>query len=241
MIKENPVVETPQRSVLVTGCGRSGSRYLAEVLTAAGLPCTHERVFTGREQDHRQLAARTAEASWYAVPWLSDVSDTTLVLHVVRHPLRCVGSWVGLRFFDRGQTERPLWKHVIKRALNLPASGQYRSIQVVRTHRPSVFAAATAAERGAAYWLQWNRWVEDECATHRDRYRRIRLEDVTSAAVVEFVREAGVDPAPNAAGAVREISRQTNTRGSRVDLQWSDLGVHEKAVRALAERYGYAV
>lgn len=84
--------------MIVTGTGRCGTGYMAQVLTRAGLECTHEEVFTpDGPVEHPHV---WAEASWLAVPYLSHHPRTPVVL-VHRHPLAVISSFVGQHFFDR--------------------------------------------------------------------------------------------------------------------------------------------
>src|SRR5438874_64358 len=105
---------------VVTGTGRSGTVYLANLLTRSGIPCGHESIFTpggldealarveGRSPIH--VSAISVEACG---PWLPDalslVADSSYmaapfldhavlayahVLHVVRHPMDVINSFV---------------------------------------------------------------------------------------------------------------------------------------------------
>src|SRR6516225_10533359 len=96
-------------SFLIVGTGRSGTVYLARLLTGVGIPCSHERVFNGNDIDDAIRALEApggknsecsryfgldehtlplAESSYMAVPfllhpWLADAA----IIHVVRDPL----------------------------------------------------------------------------------------------------------------------------------------------------------
>jgi len=80
--------------VLVTGIGRSGTKYMSSVLTESGLACGHEALFDWRTKKLPSWRGKTAESSWYATPWLSHYGDTVLKIHLVRHPLDWLSSWV---------------------------------------------------------------------------------------------------------------------------------------------------
>lgn len=86
--------------VLCTGIGRSGTAYMAAVLTASGIPCGHEQIF-----NVDRLAGRggfqqpgwgdaVAESSWFAVPWLGNIGGHVHVVHLARHPIHWLESWV---------------------------------------------------------------------------------------------------------------------------------------------------
>lgn len=230
---------TASRPLLVTGCGRSGSRYTASALTAAGLPCTHERVFTGRDGDVTGVIGGHAESSWFAVPWMSRLQPDTLVMHQVRDPLKCIASYVGMGFFDHRPRERPLWKHYVKRAVGTPPSSQLRIIRMVERFQPDVFEPDTPARRGAMFWLCWNEWVEQQCRDLGLTYRRIRLEDIDCAVITGLINEVRGTARADADRRIATIPTDTNTRGRRSSLSWSDLGENGDAVARLARRYGY--
>jgi len=87
--KSNAAPRAPrQRLVLVTGCGRSGTRYTTFVLRRLGLDVGHERV--GRHG----VAAWTLAVDADAVPWGQSPRSLRfdVVLHQVRHPLAVVSS-----------------------------------------------------------------------------------------------------------------------------------------------------
>lgn len=113
--------------VLVTGTGRSGTVFMAKVLTAAGVPCGHESMFTPepaavvtarwqgtalphlsqRSQDAStadwvDVTKLRADASYMAVPYLSQLPTSIPLIHTIRHPLLVISSFVDdLRYFRR--------------------------------------------------------------------------------------------------------------------------------------------
>ena len=80
-------------SILVTGCGRSGTGYAAALLQAHGLDVGHEVL--GRHGMSSWLAAgcdRRQPIAHFAFP-----SEFAIVVHQVRHPLDVVRSWWPIR------------------------------------------------------------------------------------------------------------------------------------------------
>jgi hypothetical protein len=213
--------------------------YTAKALTTAGLPCTHETIFTGRSTDTAVLGPGRAESSWFAVPFMERLAADTLVVHQVRHPLECIRSYVDRGFFTSPSYERPFWRHVVKRAVGAPPSGQHRIVKMVQSVEPEVFALSSAAERGALFWIRWNRRVEENCRRLGLDYRRVRVERLDSAAVVDLVNSANVTVADGATSRVRDVPRHTNGQPKWSSIAWPDLGRLGPAVRALAEAYGY--
>ena len=72
---------------VVTGSGRSGTGYIAAVLSAAGIPCGHEGWFNPQRDRADGLVG---DSSWCAVPELAGYPG--LVWHQVRHPLAVIAS-----------------------------------------------------------------------------------------------------------------------------------------------------
>lgn len=94
--------------VCITGTGRSGSGYIARVLTSAGVRCGHEDWWNpfGRRDGY------LIDSSWCAIARLSGYRG--VVLHQVRHPLDVVSSLL------KNPTREPwlaLHREVIERRL----------------------------------------------------------------------------------------------------------------------------
>jgi len=73
---------------LITGSGRSGTKYMATVLQECGLDVGHERM--GR--DGVVSSYYCFEATWYPGHHAAPRPAFDVVLHQVRHPLRSIAS-----------------------------------------------------------------------------------------------------------------------------------------------------
>lgn len=73
---------------LVTGCGRSGTAWAAELFTALGYPCTHEGSFSYE----REGPLEGSDSSWLAMPHLDNLPPATPIIHLVRDPYLVVQS-----------------------------------------------------------------------------------------------------------------------------------------------------
>jgi hypothetical protein len=85
--------------IIATGTGRSGTGFIAKLLSSAGIKCGHERFFSHggldkAEQIYKKHWVGTiGESSWLAVPFLdSDLLKDALIIHVVRHPKKVIES-----------------------------------------------------------------------------------------------------------------------------------------------------
>lgn len=201
--------------LLVTGCGRSGTSWLAKCLRDAGIAdAAHEKAFTvvrHGEDDWR------CEVSWLAAPY-TPLADAHVV-HLVRHPLKVIASRVATQTFenrDRGADVdgRPR-----------PRIGPWGLFAY--DWCPGMHAARTPVERAAWHWVQWNRLVvADEL---------LRVEDIDAATVTRLARI--VDP--DARGV--DKLRLTAHRGDTPDpdpIDWPDID-HVPGLVAMAEAYGY--
>lgn len=238
----------PVRRFIVTGCGRSGTKWAAQALTAAGLPCGHEIVFHPRVRRPMWSRWVPGEASWLAVPYLGRLGGVTVV-HQVRHPLDVIRSLCDIKLFDPGAgrlwyrvpdvrlrraSARLLHRVCQPRSQELP-SGVLHSDYARFVHH---WCAPVASEVGplaksTRYWMIWNALVEPFASL------RVRLEDLQpgSLALHEVIDHLG----GGAASAADGVSRTINRRAVSESLTWDDLPLHlVDDVRAQADRYGYA-
>lgn len=174
--------------LVITGTGRSGTGYMAEILRASGVVCGHEGVFTTAAVLGRSLPAwgeYEADSSWLAVPllpWMRVERQQHVVL-VVRRPLAVVRSFLALGVFDR-------WD-------------DYQA--VVREATPLTLAEPTAADRALAHWCAWN------VAASLSADEVVRIEDLHPDRVVPWVQALGRDPAP-VEEAFKTVPRNVNAR-----------------------------
>lgn len=77
--------------------GHCGSRYVASLMTDAGIVCGHERVFNGDRLSLHYIDndMLVAESSAFAPPFLAHpVCDGATIIQIVRHPLNVLRSWL---------------------------------------------------------------------------------------------------------------------------------------------------
>ncbi|MCC6409289.1 MAG: hypothetical protein IT453_19175 [Planctomycetes bacterium] len=214
------------RRFLITGCGRSGTGYIATLLGELGIPCGHEVVYqpdTCAERAPAWPEGVRGESSWLAAPYLATLPEGTLVLHQVREPVAVVRSFLRIRFFEG----KSVWKRFAEAHVAELASG-------------------TPLERCVKYWLGWNKLCQSAAGLRHVEYRRHRLEDIDADFLDELCRALG-EPRERAtiAAALARIPRDTNTSGTKHQdgsLRWSNLprGNWGAELEDLAGRYGYA-
>lgn len=116
--------------MIVTGTGRSGTGYMAKLLTKCGLSIGHEKKFTpyGVKQSKFEH-----DSSWLAVPHIKE--PTVLIL---RHPLKVVKSLYDIGFFAE--------------------DNQY--VEFVRTYTPYTLKYESELDECLAHWIVWNMQAE---------------------------------------------------------------------------------
>lgn len=163
-----------------TGTGRCGTRYVARLLSSAGLLCGHEYFFSfpGLSEARRRLRQErnpyVGDTSWLAVPHLdSEELRDALVIHIVRHPRDVIGSMI-----------------------RVPARLAPPYDAYVHRHLPIMWAYDDDIDKATLRYTGWNRWIERLCANGRP-YIRYRVEDGPMA-LFELMREVGaISKLPN--------------------------------------------
>ena len=214
------------RRFLVTGAGRSGTGYIASVLTALGCLTGHEDIFgPAKLRDAEEILwppEVPGDSSWLGAPYLDALPKGTIVLHQVREPVANVRSSLRIRFF-----KTPSW---------------YRSF--AEQHAPALLAGSEP-ERCLCYWLEWNRMAERARTMPELEYFRYRLEDIDPEIVGEICLRIGLSATPaRIAEVLAQLPRDINTRGDKSqdgDWRWSELppGETKRAAEKLAAGYGY--
>lgn len=142
--------------VVVTGTGRSGTKWCATVLRLGGILCGHEQVFTTGQFDgmtEQEWGPFEADSSLAAVPFLDRHPQARKVL-VVREPLAFAGSILAVGPLLCGSQPRALADHLARR-------------------HPWVLDAPTEAGAALRWWAVWN----GQGASHADV--TLRLEGLT--------------------------------------------------------------
>lgn len=200
---------------VVTGCGRSGTKYMAHLLSAAGVECGHERAYNANRRGEWDPGQR-ADSSWMAATYLP--LDVPVVL-LVRHPLAVVKSWTEIGFFDvdiGNPTHSPL-EHAA----------------------PWVYEYGQPADRALAMWLTLTATV----LSHAEMI--VRLEWLDVVRLGRLVRWAGGDSGMAAAAfrqtpRMNEHSVMRGRVGVRYEPTWDR---HDRDLagdaRALADVLGY--
>jgi hypothetical protein len=242
------------RPFVVTGCARSGTTYMAALLSGLGLRIGHEVVFGPRTRSFDGWRGLNGDSSWLAAPFLADLDDA-LVFHQVRHPLKVVRSLVGIRFFAERTPLFLAGDDLYTRAKwqvreRLMAAGHvehsdkgprphkvYRAF--VDTYAPQLWEPATEPERALRYWLDWTRLIVANAEP--DAYAVHHVERLEEDVVSEMLGRVGLEVTPeHVALAMTKVPQDTNS--IRIaPLEWSDLPDTplRREAEAYAEELGY--
>lgn len=204
------------RPVIVTGCGRSGTAYVAQVIRATGIDCGHERHFNGIDPPG-PVPTDLVESSWLAAPYLHNLPPDSEVVHLVRHPLPVIASWLANRSIERRFVRRYLLKHC-----------------------PQALSGPGPENRVMRYWLEWNQKVERFATL---TVTPLQVETLICEDLGWLLADRGDFLSIEAAAheAIKSVSKITNRKAVVRPLRWEDLpaGPVLDSVREMAERFGY--
>lgn len=132
---------------IVTGTPRSGTKYAAKLLTALGVPCTHEETLRPMAEVVDCLRwyrdTDSGESSWMAWTLLPLFPESVPVLHTIRDPWLVVDSLTN--------RNKILW------ADHLREHKPYQSIRdTIRHYCPAVWEWDAVVNRAAQFVLDWH-------------------------------------------------------------------------------------
>ena len=218
-----------RKKLLITGCGRSGTLYAAELWQSLGLDIRHERPVPPNG-----VIGADGVASWFMAaddpepPSGPSVLNYQfdVVIHQVRHPLNVIASMA--QFILRQGKRAPAYieRHVPEIKLG-PDEQKYLD------PRQQLILKA------ARYWYHWNLLAEAKADTI------IKIEDLNEA-LPDLCDLVGISYQP---GVLEGISKDINARHIHISddpwvVEWGeikrlDAKIHED-IKELAEKYGYA-
>lgn len=227
---------------VVTGCSRSGTKYMAKLLSEIGHKCSHERIFnfyrfrtlTGQQENFfKDFTELQGDSSSDAVLFFNELPFGTIILHQVRHPISVIRSLMGIRFFaDPYQPSIYL------------SPDHKEELQFMEKYIcPMVFKDTNELARCMRYWVAWNQMAQ--LAEYSDglQYFRYRVEDLPLELFRKIVTLIGGNCGDDVLNlALASVSRSTNTRLRNNSISWKTLpqGGEKDAVEQLAIEYGYS-
>lgn len=155
---------------LITGTGKCGTVYLANLLTAWGIPCGHEAIFTnqGLEEAIERLKSPRkikfsgcadklpkwtnpteilADSSYMATPFLEEkILKNTKIIYLIRNPIKVINSFVTGDYFDKH------WPEITVPFQNF-----------IKQHLPNLYDNdLNKINRAALFYLKWNELIENK-------------------------------------------------------------------------------
>jgi len=220
--------------VIVSGIGRSGTGYVAEVLRRCGLRAKHEAVFRGgapAKPPHRQeLAQLDVEVSGFAMPHLSEPEFRNLpVVLCVRHPLDWLASWQKKRYAATYLSEH----------LAVQTEDDWISSALDSTF-PPIPTGETPSGKDLLIWAYWTLAVAER-AVFFFQVEHLRQIDVEAIALLGGMHDK-LDTTRLAKSMFRVPRSINSTRERpRTPIDWSDITAlkTKRLARAVARRFGY--
>lgn len=214
---EQELLDVHKVHILVTGTGRCGTRYVAKLLSSAGVPCGHEGVFTPRgiskAYEILEKISSCAESSWMAAPFIGyqEVCGARIV-HLIRHPIRVINSLLGMRFFAADSRYLTWANYAI-------------------SHLPSIGSLDSEEDRTVAFYVRWNEMIETELPMSGFTHR-IEDDDLS------LLYKLGIDPT----GHTLFSDKTDNTRppAGNIDLNTVRSDIVDRLLE-MAERYDYEI
>ncbi|GMH61451.1 hypothetical protein TL16_g03256 [Triparma laevis f. inornata] len=235
---------------LVTGCGRSGTHFMADEIMGNGIPVKHERIDEAGSVSWI-YGANHVPSLRKLETWFASEEDTVLreslnfrhfpVVHVVRHPLKAIASlttcFCGCGSMSCGAwADEPSWEWAGK---HIKFSQKY-----CKTYRREGLCICYGAHtkkgrlvRAIEYWIGWNEMVGDTS------HYRLKMEDYS---LKELSGAMGWDKYITGGGDAikqQEFKRKSKTTNA-YKLTWEEIraldnGELEAKVWQLAQHYGY--
>lgn len=209
--------------LLIIGCGRSGTYYISQLLTKAGLKMSDEN-YRDREEingisswwltvDPTNPPSPPTNNFFYLPPGANIVFKHTF--HQVRHPLDVISSW----YYNNINYEN-IWGYICR-------------------HIPEIKQDEPLLVKCAKYWYYWNIKAEKRAEW------TYRVEDIDT--LLDEIENRLELKTPLDKKALSSVSRKTNVYKPIVQkIKWSDLKKtlckeDFNKLQALADKYGYSI
>lgn len=227
---------------LVVGTGRCGTAYMAHLLTSAGIPCGHESIFNTKNSTIKKIKEQiknkkdvelsecsindqepwvdpstiVADSSYLSAPFIKDkIFYNTKIIHVVRHPLDVISSFVlDGNYFSNNFPENTI---------------TYQ--KYIRKYVPKVYKNNHNPEtRAALYYIYWNHLIENNIQSKN--YILHNIENNLKK-VLNFIGKKQYN---------KNLSRKINTwnknNRKRISLKLIDKKIL-KELKIISEKYKY--
>jgi hypothetical protein len=216
-----------RRKLLITGCGRSGTFYAAEVWRSLGLDIRHERPVT----PHGSMG-KDGAASWFMAvddpnpPFGPSAAEYRFdfTLQIVRHPLKVIAS-IAQFILQHGYASPVYIEH------HAPETQLSFEERLLEPKEQLIL-------RAARYWYHWNSLAQAKAD------ETLQVEQLIPA-LPQLCASLGVEYKP---GVADKISKKTNARWQYIredpwTVEWMEIEALDRdlseKIRDLASSYGY--
>ena len=216
-----------RKKLLVTGCGRSGTFYAAEVWRSLGLDIRHERPV-----GPHGFMGRDGAASWFMAvddsnpPFGPSTAGHTFdfTLHLVRHPLNVIASFAQ-SILQHGHASPVYIEH------HAPKTRLNREERALEPKKQLIL-------RAARYWYHWNLLAQARAdETVQVEKLTLALPRLSRLLSIEYERDV-VDTIPKDVNARWQYVRESPWIVTWREIEELDRDLSEK-IRDLAVSYGY--
>jgi len=209
---------------IVTGIGRSGTKYTSALLNNAGITCSWEQAFKPNKHNISLLKTQ-GEASWLAAPFISELPKDTVILHQTRNPLEWLNSWLKVS---------PSWRLQFSNFID-DNCGFFR------------WKDGSHPNTDMRLYVAWNEMIEKAALESNLPYLRYKLEDLDFVKIMEIssLIKSKVSQI-HAFNAVKNTDKKTNASKSvdtYVPVTWETLpqGPELTKFKVITEKYGYTI
>jgi hypothetical protein len=222
-------------SYIVASTPRSGTGYAAEVFSAMGMQCGHEKAINPYVKEYSRASEGIwGDASWLAAPFLSNCPKTTVVLHQLRDPVKSLDSMMTRRQI-RGK-----WKPGQE-----SPRGEYTNF--LKKYVNDWESDESAQERLVRFWVEWHTLIEESASSRGLRYFRYRIEDINENLLLSIADQVGATVSSEQVEKALSISTRVNHHAGKAKRINPWAAQHLKSNKnAMAERllslsagYGY--
>jgi hypothetical protein len=128
-------------AIIGTGCARSGTNFLANLMTQGGVIMGHETIF-GAPGFGEWREGMIGDVSWLAAPFLQrEKKRGAIIIQIIRHPLKQISSLCHQKVFEDYNFKSNIYS-------------MYKELYMPHIRRLSLM------DRYIYNWLSWNRLIE---------------------------------------------------------------------------------
>ena len=184
--------EIGELKYIVVGTGRSGTVYMAKLLTSLGLPCGHETIFNydGYEKALSRIQNKKGEISLIAkLASHADEASNVNWFSSEKPVLIADSSYMAAPFLDKPEFSNVKVIHVVRDSLkvinsfvngfeyfqdNIVDEDLIPYHEFIYNHVPELRKSMNPISRAALYYVRWNQMIESK--VNRNNYFRFNVE-----------------------------------------------------------------